>query len=295
MDISTWIARAMCAALLLTTGAAGAVAQVTDAGLNAGPGTSAAVSVGSAVLSSAQIQAVLDGDWRSRKDRLRDRYRHPAETLKFFGLRSEHTVIEIAPGGGWYTELIAPLVNARGHYIAAVSAPADGQESASARKLKAMFASHPGPFGNAEVRLFDSAKPVLGPLGSADEVLTFRNVHNWTDAGSAPAMFKAFYAVLAPGGVLGVVDHRAAEGSSFAAVERTGYLPTALVIALATDAGFRLDASSEINANPKDKRDHPAGVWTLPPTYSLGDVDRAKYEAIGESDRMTLRFVKPAT
>jgi predicted methyltransferase len=125
-------------------------------------------------------------------------------------------------------------------------------------------------------------------------VLTFRNVHNWVAAGPAPALFKAFHAVLAPGGVRGGIDHRAATGASLADVKGTGYLPEAYVIKLATDAGFKLDAKSEINANPKDTRDYPKGVWTLPPTLTLGDKDKAKYLAIGESDRMTLRFVKPA-
>jgi len=124
-------------------------------------------------------------------------------------------------------------------------------------------------------------------------VLTFRNVHNWTDDGTAPAMFKAFFDVLAPGGVLGVEDHRAADGADPAKLKDTGYLPTAVVVKLATDAGFKLAGSSEVNANPKDTKDYPKGVWTLPPTYALKDQDRAKYQAIGESDRMTLRFVKP--
>jgi len=125
-------------------------------------------------------------------------------------------------------------------------------------------------------------------------VLTFRNVHNWAMAGTAPAMFKAFFAVLRPGGVLGVADHRAADDATLASTKGSGYLPTSYVVKLATDAGFVLDGSSEINANPKDTRDYPKGVWTLPPTLALGDKDRAKYLAIGESDRMTLRFVKPA-
>jgi predicted methyltransferase len=135
---------------------------------------------------------------------------------------------------------------------------------------------------------------VFGQPGSADVVLTFRNVHNWVMADTAPAMFKAFYAVLRPGGVLGVVDHRADDAASLASVKQSGYLPTRYVEKLATDAGFTLDASSEINANPKDTKNYPKGVWTLPPTLTLGEQDKAKYLAIGESDRMTLRFIKPA-
>jgi predicted methyltransferase len=149
-------------------------------------------------------------------------------------------------------------------------------------------------YGKASVVQYDPKAPVFGPPGSADAVLTFRNVHNWVQAGTAPAMFRAFFAVLQPGGVLGVVDHRAPEGSTLESVKGSGYLPVAYVEKLATDAGFTLQDSSEVNANPKDDHDHPKGVWTLPPTLALGAKDRAKYQAIGESDRMTLRFVKPA-
>ena len=150
------------------------------------------------------------------------------------------------------------------------------------------------PEFKAQIVEFDPKAPVLGAPGSADVVLTFRNVHNWVVADTAPAMFKAFYMVLRPGGVLGVVDHRAADNASLEAVKGSGYLPTSYVVKLATDAGFRLEEKSEINANPKDTKDYPKGVWTLPPTLTLGEQDREKYLGIGESDRMTLRFVKPA-
>ena len=148
-------------------------------------------------------------------------------------------------------------------------------------------------YGKAGIVTFDPKAPVFGPPGSADTVLTFRNVHNWVMAGTAAAMFKGFFAVLRPGGVLGVVDHRAADGASLDAVKASGYLPVASVVKLATAAGFELDDSSEINANPADTKDYPKGVWSLPPTLAMGATDRAKYLAIGESDRMTLRFVKP--
>ena len=240
---------------------------------------------------ASQLDAVLGGSWRSAPNKARDIYRHPKATLQFFGLQPDQTVIEITPGAGWYSEILAPLLRDNGHYIAAVT-----DNSAEAKQnvatLRAKFAADPAEYGKATIATFNPQTPVLGPAASADMVLTFRNVHNWTMAGTAPAMFKAFFAVLKPGGVLGVVDHRAASGATLDSVKESGYLPTDYVIKLATEAGFKLDEQSEINANPKDTKDYPKGVWTLPPTLTLGDQDRAKYLAIGESDRMTLRFVK---
>ena len=242
---------------------------------------------------ASQLDAVLGGSWRSAPNKARDIYRHPKATLQFFGLQPDQTVIEITPGAGWYSEILAPLLRDNGHYIAAVT-----DNSAEAKQnvatLRAKFAADPAEYGKATIATFNPQTPVLGPAASADMVLTFRNVHNWTMAGTAPAMFKAFFAVLKPGGVLGVVDHRAASGATLDSVKESGYLPTDYVIKLATEAGFKLDEQSEINANPKDTKDYPKGVWTLPPTLTLGDQDRAKYLAIGESDRMTLRFVKVA-
>jgi predicted methyltransferase len=159
--------------------------------------------------------------------------------------------------------------------------------------LHRKFAADATHYGKAQFVEFNPLAPVLGAPDSADMVLTFRNVHNWASA--SPLMFKAFFSVLKPGGVLGVVDHRADAGAKVDSVEASGYLPVGYVEKLATDAGFVLDKSSEINANPKDDHDHPKGVWTLPPTFALSDKDRAKYQAIGESDRMTLRFIKPQT
>lgn len=241
-------------------------------------------------VASAQLQQAVNGSWRSEKNKARDPYRHPAQTLGFFGIRPDMTVIEIWPSGGWFTEVIAPFLNANGHYIGAVP---NGSKSKLALENKFKFDQ--AHYGNAKLLEFDDKAPNLGPDGSADMVLTFRNVHNWAADGNAETMFKAFYKVLKPGGVLGVEDHRADKGKTLDQVVNTGYLPTDYVIKLATDAGFKLDGQSEINANPKDNHDHPKGVWTLPPTYELGEQDKAKYAAIGESDRMTLRFVKPAT
>jgi predicted methyltransferase len=272
------------------------IAQVAPAA-SAGPDqpTDALVPPTSASdFTASQLDDVLAGNWRSPANSARDIYRHPKATLQFFGVRPDQTLIEITPGGGWYSEILAPLLNDNGHYIAAVTAPKGGNEARrNDSALRRKFAADAAHYGHAQIVEFDPSAPVFGAPGSADMVLTFRNVHNWVVADTAPAMFKAFFAVLRPGGVLGVVDHRAADGAKLAMVKDSGYLPTEYVVKLATDAGFVLDGSSEINANPKDTKDYSKGVWTLPPTLALGDQDRAKYQAIGESDRMTLRFIKP--
>lgn len=239
---------------------------------------------------AAQLDNVLAGSWRSEKNRARDVYRHPKGTLQFFGIRPDLKVIEITPGGGWYSEILAPLLKDNGSYTAAVKK--SGSEAGDGG-LRAKFAADPEHYGKAQIVEYDPKAPSFGPAGQTDMVLTFRNVHNWVEDDSAPAMFKAFYAALRPGGVLGVVDHRAADGAKLDEVKDSGYLPTSFVIKLATDAGFKLEGQSEVNANPKDTKDYPKGVWTLPPTLTLDEQDRAKYQAIGESDRMTLRFVKP--
>jgi predicted methyltransferase len=242
------------------------------------------------------IARALAGDWRSEKNRARDQYRHPKETLAFFGVAEDQTLIEIWPGGGWYAEVLAPALNAHGHYIAIVPQPLPDSPARVQRdndKLRATFKARPDLYGNAEVRESLDAAPELGPPESADVVLTFRNAHNWVMAGNEQAMFRAFFAVLKPGGTLGLVDHRAAPDQPPAEMKTSGYLPQAYVIALAEGAGFKLVESSEINANPKDTKDYKEGVWTLPPTLTLGEQDKAKYLAIGESDRMTLKFRKP--
>ena len=229
---------------------------------------------------------------RSAANVARDKYRHPAETLAFFGVRPNHTVVEIWPGGGWYTEILAPyLASGGGTYIAA----APERSLTGVRKL---LAAQPAVYGNVRIANFPVLATVPGtPVapGTADVVLTFRNVHNWM-MGKEPFDAQAFaqmYAMLKPGGTLGVVEHRLAESADDARQLKTGYVKVSTVRRLAEAAGFRLVASSEINANPRDTTDHPEGVWTLPPTYRLGDKDRATYAAIGESDRMTLKFVKP--
>jgi predicted methyltransferase len=241
-----------------------------------------------------KLDTILAGSWRSDANKARDTYRHPKETLAFFGVKPGDTLIEITPGGGWYSEILAPLMKGDGTYIAAIQKPkkAEGEDAQDKAGIRKKFADDAAEYGDAKIVEFDGSAPNFGPANSADVVVTFRNVHNWTAANTAPQMFKAFFDVLKPGGTLGVEDHRAAEGANFEETEKKGYLPTETVIKLATDAGFRLKGKSEINANPKDTKDYEQGVWTLPPTFALKDKDHDKYAAIGESDRMTLKFIK---
>lgn len=248
--------------------------------------------------SAAALDAALAGSWRSAENRARDAWRHPKETLSFFGVQPGHTVIEITPGAGWYSEVLAPYLAADGQYIAAVIDPAaESKEQTRAyyeksrAGLQAKFDADGARYGAARIVAFDAKAPVLGAPGSADAVLTFRNVHNWRMAGNAEAMFRAFHTVLKPGGVLGVVEHRAK--ADVPATDKSGYVGQAQVIAMAQAAGFVLDAASEVNANPRDTKDHPNGVWMLPPVGRHDAKDADKYRAIGESDRMTLRFIKP--
>lgn len=246
------------------------------------------------------MDAILAGDWRDPANSARDAWRHPRETLAFFGVGPSQAVVEISPGGGWYTELLAPLAQGKGRYVGVINDPAkSGNERAQQyyananTKLREKLAARADVYGNATLVEIDPNAPVLGEPASADVVLTFRNVHNWVMAGNEAAMFKSFFDVLRPGGVLGVVEHRAAAGKTLEEVKTSGYLPEDYVIGLATAAGFVLEEKSEVNANPADTKDHPNGVWTLAPSNNHEEADKAKYAAIGESDRMTLRFVKP--
>jgi predicted methyltransferase len=222
---------------------------------------------------------------------LRDKYRHPGQTLAFFGVKPTQTVVEIWPSGGWYTEILAPYLSAKGQYWAAGPWPkgVDG-----VKKLAAKDAALYGKIHYAGFPAGAEGAPSV-PAGAADVVLTFRNVHNWQmgQRDFAADAFKQMFAMLKPGGVLGVVEHRLPETASAEREAKSGYVKVSTVKRLAQEAGFAFEAASEVNANPKDTADWPEGVWTLPPVYALKDVDRAKYAAIGESDRMTLRFRKP--
>lgn len=245
-----------------------------------------------------KIETAISGAHREGKNAARDSYRHPRETLMFFGLEPDMTVVEIWPSGGWYAEILAPVLRGEGKYIAAgydVDAPDQpAYRARTQRAFEAKLAAHPDIYDEvviSKLNLPDSRE--IAPAGSADLVLTFRNTHSFIRADQAGEMFGVFYAALKPGGTLGVIQHRAKPGTSLEDTKRSGYVSEDEVIRLATDAGFVLSGRSEINANPLDTRDHPEGVWTLPPSLRLGDTDRDKYMAIGESDRMTLRFIKP--
>jgi len=235
----------------------------------------------------AIAKAIADSR-RSEANRARDAYRHPAETLAFFEVRPGQTVVEFYPGGGWYTEILAPALKGNGRYVAL--SPERGLPGTTA-----LVERNKDWFGPVTVAAFSpTAASAIAP-GSADRVLTFRNIHNLIMAGDAVAAkaFADFHAALKPGGILGVVDHRLPEDMDVALEKKSGYIKRSTIIRLATAAGFKLAGESTVNANARDSHGWPDGVWTLPPTYKLGDVDRAKYQAIGESDRLTLKFVKP--
>ena len=247
---------------------------------------------------SAALDAAVAGDHRLENNRARDQYRHPAETLSFFGLRRDMTVLEIWPGpAGWYTEILAPVLRERGRYIAAQWDPdvkvqyfQDGL-----RAFRTKLESRPDIYDRVEVTALqvpDAMKPV--PHGSVDLVLTFRNIHNWMSRDEARLYFEAMFAALKPGGILGVVEHRAPATRPQDPRARDGYVREDYAIELIESVGFKLVARSEVNANPRDTKDYDQGVWTLPPSLRLGDRDRDRYLGIGESDRFTLRFQKPA-
>lgn len=238
------------------------------------------------------IAAAVAAPTRTAANIARDAYRHPAETLAFFGVKPGDTVVELWPGGGWYTEILAPLSKAGGGtlYVAApwergLNHIKDKQASEAATYEAVKLAEFPNAGTNPKV-----------PDGSADVVLTFRNVHNWRFGGAdnTANAFRQIFAMLKPGGTLGVVEHRLNEKDDAMKEEKSGYMKESSIIAFAEAAGFKLAGRSEINANPRDTKDYAKGVWTLPPSLTEGDTDRAKYVAIGESDRMTLKFVKPA-
>jgi predicted methyltransferase len=245
-----------------------------------------------------RLDQAVAGDHRAEANRARDVYRHPKETLLFFGLKPDMTVVEIWPSAGWYTDILAPVLRDGGKlYAARFAVSWDKAPDWAKDRDKAFLARMAG-----RPDVFDQVVPTeilppnfvdAAPKGSADMVLTFRNVHNWAKAGTTEAMFAIFMDLLKSGGVLGVEEHRAKPGTPLDEQVRTGYMTEQYVIEMAELAGFRFVGKSEINANPKDTKDYPDGVWTLPPTLKLGDKDRARYLAIGESDRMTLKFVKP--
>ena len=244
-----------------------------------------------------RLNEIASGEHRSDAYKARNQYRHPAETLDWFGIRDDLTVVEMSPGGGgWYTEILAPYLRGNGEFYAA-SYDSESEVEYYRRNHKKYLdklAAQPDVYDKVNVIEFGPPnKPDLQPAGQADMVVTFRNVHNWLNNGTADQVFGAMFRALKPGGILGLVTHRGGERKAGEKWWKNGYVPEAEVIRLAQQAGFQLVDKSEINANPKDAKDHPKGVWTLPPAYRLGDEDREKYAAIGESDRMTMKFMKP--
>ncbi|GAA0862899.1 class I SAM-dependent methyltransferase [Sphingopyxis soli] len=252
-----------------------------------------AVAKDSAAKPGDALAAAVAAPTRTPANLARDKYRHPAETLAFFGVKPGDTVVELWPGAGWYTEILAPLAKAGGGTLYA-AAPWDR----GLNRVKAKQTENADVYGAVKLAEFPNAgtNPKV-PDGSADVVLTFRNVHNWRFDGkdNTAEAFKQIFAMLKPGGTLGIVDHRLNESDDSAKEEKSGYMKESSIIGFAEAAGFKLAGKSEINANPKDTKDYPKGVWTLPPTLTEGDANRDTYLAIGESDRMTLKFVKPAS
>jgi predicted methyltransferase len=242
-----------------------------------------------------ELAAAVAAPTRTAANVERDKYRHPVETLAFFGVKPTDKVVEIWPGGGWYTEILAPYLRDKGQLT--IVAPAGRPSEGIARKLdgdaaaygKVLRANFPSNLGGTPVA-----------PGTIDVVVTFRNVHNWRmgylaadKADYSEAAFREMFAMLKPGGVLGIEDHRLPENMDTAREASSGYIKVSTVKALAAKAGFQFLGESQVNANARDTHDYPKGVWTLPPNYAEKDIDRAKYAAIGESDRMTLKFVKP--
>jgi len=248
------------------------------------------------------IEAAVAGPWRAAADRARDPWRHPAQSLAFWGLKPAQTVVEFWPGAGWYSDIIAPfLAGTGGQFYAADLEPADPQGKALVEAYRRRLTDNARLYGKVRFSAFGPASGPVAPAGSADLVLFLRNLHNWMAAGLAEKAFRDAFAALKPGGVLGVEEHRADPAATPDVTASSGYVPQAYVIQLAQEAGFTLGAASEINANPKDDHNHPFGVWTLPPVRRSSargqpddpNFDHAKYDAIGESDRMTLKFIKP--
>jgi len=252
-------------------------------------------SLGLARLARAQdaaLAACIASPSRSAKNAARDKYRHPEAMLEFFGLRDNLSVLEIEPGAGYWTEILAPYLAARGQYEVAIPpAPASEPKLAEMQAAYLGKLKHNPEYGDVRIAEFAPGVP-LGPAGSVDLVLSFRNLHDWMAQGTTAPLLKAIYAVLKPGGVFGIEDHRAPSSLPQDPLAKSGYVREDYAIAVIEQAGFKLAGESQIGDNPNDTKDYPKGVWTLPPTLAMGDVDRAKYLAIGESDRWTMKFVK---
>ncbi|WP_444994820.1 class I SAM-dependent methyltransferase [Aliikangiella sp. IMCC44359] len=243
-----------------------------------------------------KLQKIVAGEHRTESYAKRDQYRHPVETLQFFGIKDNMTVVEISPGGGWYTEILAPYLQDKGHYIAAGYDPKSKSQyfSSGAKKFAQKLAASPKLYNKVTVGIMQAPDNInFAKDNSADMVLSFRNTHNWHSKGHSEIVYKAIFDALKPGGIFGLVQHRADEKKPGDISGKQGYLKQSDVVALAQKVGFKLVAHSEVNANPKDTKDHPNGVWSLPPVLKEKEKNKQKYLSIGESDRMTLKFIKP--
>jgi len=225
----------------------------------------------------------------------RDAARHPAAELAFFGITPRSNVVEIWPWTGYWTQILAPYLHEQGTYTLAMGVPDSADHAngfAMTPSFRALLDAHPEVYGKGTLTMFGPHHPDLALPGSADLVLTFRNLHNWMGSGDAPEMLAAIHRALKPEGVLGVEDHRANTKTAQDPKAHNGYVRQDYAVALVEKAGFRLVGTSEVNSNPRDTADHPYGVWTLPPSYAMGAVDHDKYTAIGEADNFVLKFVR---
>jgi predicted methyltransferase len=239
------------------------------------------------------LAAALNDPARPESARARDSVRHPLEELTFFGLSSGQTVVELWPGGGYWTDILGPYLAAHGRLYVALPTPGDSEEDSGAARWRTRYLSDPGHYGSIVVTALGADHFEIAPAGTADLIVTFRNFHNWMSAGYAPQALAACFRALKRGGILGIEDHRARNDQPQDPKAKNGYVRQDYTIALAKKAGFELVATSELNANPRDTANWPNGVWTLPPTFALGDKDRARYAAIGEADNYVLKFRKP--
>lgn len=246
------------------------------------------------VVVDPQLAALVANPTRTPAYVARDAARHPAEELSFFGIKPDMTVVELWPGGGYWTEILGPYLAKSGHYYVAQPVPGNKEEDEGVARWRAKVAAQKERMGTFKETMLGAGHFDIAPPGSADLVVTFRNLHNWVGDGIGDAVLAGCFRALKPGGILGIEDHRGRNDRPQDPKAESGYLREDYTIALAKKAGFELVGSSEINANPKDTKDWADGVWTLPPTLSQGDKDRARYVAIGEADSYVLKFRKPA-
>jgi predicted methyltransferase len=255
-----------------------------------------ALSAGFAAIAAApdpQLTAAIASPERTASFIARDKARHPVEELTFFAITPTMTVVELWPGGGYWTEILAPYLAKSGTYYVAQPAPGSGEEDKVVERWRSRIAAQKDRMGTIHETTLGAGHTDIAPPGSADLVLTFRNLHNWMGAGAADQALAACFKALKPGGILGIEEHRGPNDKPQDPKAANGYVREDYTIALAKKAGFVLESSSEINANPKDTKDWVDGVWTLPPTLSQGDKDRARYMAVGEADNFVLKFRKP--